>query len=172
MSTYNSSNWDEWIRSALSGNKSDYQKLLTNVRGWLIAYYRKRVAEGAVEDLVQDTLLAVHNKRHTYDPKQPFGPWLAAVARYRLIDFYRANAKHTHVELDEDLEETKTVDPTVSMDLKKLLQQISPKQAKVIELLKLREMSVQEVSAQTGYSQSAVKVMAHRGLKKLQALVQ
>ena len=48
-------------------------------------------ARGAApaEDLVQETLIAIHSRRATYDPGQPFTAWVYGIARYKLIDEFR-----------------------------------------------------------------------------------
>ncbi len=119
------------------------------------------------------TLLSLHEKRHTYDPASPFLPWIAAVARHKLIDHVRKTGRHVHVELDEELTGSGGDLPAelAARDIEALLKTLPPEQARAIRLHKLNELSVGEVSATTGKSASNVKVMVHRGLKKLQALV-
>lgn len=130
----------------------------------------KRVHQDGIEDLVQDTLLAVHNKKHTYDPSRSFGAWVNAVARHKWIDKIRANIKHIDVELDENMaspNENQII--CAKHDVAKLLKLIPTVQAEIIEMVKLQELSIEEVAIKTGYSQSYIKVAVHRGMKKLQA---
>jgi len=173
MTKYNNQRWDGWIRAALKGDQKAYRLLLTNLRLWLAAYFPKRVHYNAVEDLVQDTLLTLHAKRQTFDPHYSFGPWIAAVARHRWIDHLRATLKYVETQLDDNFlyQETER-DACAKHDVKALLKLIPPPQAKVIELVKLRELSIEEVSKQTGHSPSSVKVMVHRGMKKMMAAVE
>lgn len=176
---YKTDQWTGWMQEALDGNQKSYHKLLTNLQGWLTAYYRKRVYAADVEDLVQDTLMTLHNKRQTYDPKQPFGPWIAALARYRWIDHLRANSKYannTSFDADEtdmleaEIQHTPAAFNMVGDDVRMFLKKIPTAQAKVIELVKLQEFSIKEAADQTGHSEASVKVMVHRGLKKLQLI--
>ena len=80
------------MAAAQRGDKAAYRLLLDELRSWLARYYRRRLTEAHVDDAVQDALLAIHNKRHTYDPARAFAPWLAAIARYKWIDRLRAMA--------------------------------------------------------------------------------
>ena len=66
---------------APAGDRSAYRLLLDDLRGRLAHYYRRRLPAEMLDDAVQDALMAVHAKRHTYDPARLFGPWLAAMAR-------------------------------------------------------------------------------------------
>jgi RNA polymerase sigma-70 factor (ECF subfamily) len=172
MPTYNSQEWQDLMRAAQAGDAQAYGSLLRALRPWLLSYFRRRLHGGDVEDLVQMTLLSLHEKRHTYNPDAPFMPWIAAVARHKLIDYVRKTGRHVHVELNEDLGLSDGMQPDLAArDVAVLLAQLPKDQARVISLHKLQDMSVDEVSRATGKSPSAVKVIVHRGLKKLQAMV-
>jgi len=173
MSTSNSDRWDEWMRAALLGDQAAYRLLLAELHAWLGAYFGKRIHSGAVEDLVQDTLLTLHAKRHTFDPSLPFGPWISAIARHRWIDYMRKTLKYVPTTLEEDMHPAASgQEAGVRQDVQKLLKMIPPAQAEVIEMAKIREMSVAEISRQTGHSPASVKIMVHRGMKRMMAAVE
>ncbi len=174
MNTYKSNEWDNWMQAALTGDKAAYNNLLTHVKQWLHAYYSKRIGPEHIDDLVQETLMTVHTKRHTYDPTKPFGPWLSAVAKYRWIDFLRASKSNLSVELDEETLPGSSNHESIlaKHDLEKLMGHLPTKQAKVIKMVKLQEMSMKEVSDATGQSVSSVKVTVHRGIKKMMAMIE
>ncbi|MES2663326.1 MAG: sigma factor, partial [Pseudomonadota bacterium] len=94
MQTYHSDEWQKWMLAALKGDQQAYRLLLTYVRSWLIAYFRKRIQGSSVEDLVQETLLTLHNKRQTFDPDLSFFPWIIAIAKHRWIDHLRKTLKY------------------------------------------------------------------------------
>src|SRR5260370_16983428 len=80
--------------AGLDGDAAAHRSLLTSLSGYLRAYYRRQLGrlgrsgtDG--EDLVQEALLAIHTRRHTYDPVEPLTPWVHAIARYKLIDHLR-----------------------------------------------------------------------------------
>jgi len=161
------------MAAAQKGDAKAYRALLEVLRPWLLSYFRRRLPGADVEDLVQMTLLSLHEKRHTYDPGSPFLPWIAAVARHKLIDHVRKTGRHVHVELDEELIGAGGDLPAelAARDIEALLKVLPPEQARAIRLHKLNELSVDEVSTATGKSASNVKVLVHRGLKKLQSIV-
>lgn len=160
------------MRAAQGGDAAAYRLLLAELRPWLSAYFRRRLRGGDSEDLVQMTLLSVHEKRHTYDPGAPFMPWIAAVARHKLIDYVRRNSRHVHVELNEDTAQDDGLQPDLAAhDVRVLLSRLPKEQARIIALQKIEGLSVEDIAAQTGRSASSIKVIVHRGLKKLRALV-
>lgn len=129
-----------------------------------------------VEDLVQESLLAIHNKRHTFDPGQPLGAWVHAIAKYKLVDFLRGRgireSLNESVEDAGELFSPSNVEATEARrDIMKLLDQLPEKQRMPIIHTKLEGLSVEEAAEMTGMSVSAIKVGVHRGLKRLASLV-
>lgn len=127
------------------------------------------------EDLVQETILAIHLKLHTYDPAEPLTPWVYAVARYKLIDFLRrTRASSADVPIDEAnnaLAHDDNIDAESSYDLKRLMQRLPEKMRSPIEAVELEGQSIAEAADRCGLSESGVKVNIHRGLKALAALI-
>jgi RNA polymerase sigma factor (sigma-70 family) len=167
------SDWRALMVAAQSGNAETYRRLLTEVSAWLHRYYVRRLPTPMVDDAVQEVLLAVHEKRHTYDPAQPFGPWLAAIARYKWIDRLRAMKAAPSETLSDALpvqDHGNAVQDARSLEL--LLGRLKPAQAEVIRLVKLQGLSLEEAASRTGQTVSLVKVNIHRGLGRLTALVQ
>jgi RNA polymerase sigma-70 factor (ECF subfamily) len=124
------------------------------------------------EDAVQNVLLAIHEKRHTYDPGRPFGPWLAAIARYKWIDRLRSLKADASEPLDENMGGPDHEDSVIAgSTLNQLLAELPPAQAEAIRLVKLEGYSVEETSRATGQSISLVKVNVHRGLKRLVSII-
>jgi len=164
--------WGELMAAAQGGHGGAYRRLLGELRQWLTRYYARRVPPALVDDAVQDALIAIHDKRHTYDPARPFRPWLAAVARHKWIDRLRAMARERTDALPDDIatggHEEAVVSATV---LRELMGTLKPAQADAIRLVKLEGYSIEEASAKTGQSGSLVKVNIHRGLAKLAAIV-
>jgi RNA polymerase sigma factor (sigma-70 family) len=166
------SEWGSWMAAAQSGDAGAYHRLLTEIGVWLRRYYARRLPPAMIDDAIQDTLLAVHEKRHTFDPARPFLPWLAAIARYKWIDRLRAMKSAPTEALTEDVAVADHGD-TVSnaRSLERLLEELKPAQSEVIRLVKLQGFSIEEAAARTGQSMSLVKVNIHRGLGRLAALI-
>ena len=163
---------------ALAGDNDAYAAFLTQSGALLRAYFRRRLvaSPNEVEDLVQETLLALHNRRHTYQTAQRLTPWLYAIARYKLVDLLRAQSPRRALEvpLDDDDGASSLLAADASpaesrRDLLKLLDTLPERHRVPIVLVKLEGRSVAEASQASGMSESAVKVGIHRGLKRLAA---
>jgi RNA polymerase sigma-70 factor (ECF subfamily) len=129
-----------------------------------------------VEDLVQETLLAVHIRRHTYDAAQPLTAWVHAIARYKLVDLLRRRAGREALAdpLDDSLDVFAASDSDAGdarLDLEQLLERLPERQRLPIVCMKLKGLSVAEAAHVTGMSESAIKVGVHRGLKMLAAMI-
>lgn len=160
----------------LGGDAAAYHAFLKELSAHLRAFFRRRLtrAPDEVEDLVQETLLAVHNQRRTYQPDQPVTAWLHAIARYKLIDLLRRRARHdlrndSLDDLPELLAESDTQASEARRDLDGLLATLPDRQRLPIVHVKIEGKSVVETARLTGMSESAVKVGVHRGLKALAA---
>lgn len=162
--------WDALMAVAQGGDAAAYHRLLSEVADWLRRYFARRLPPAMIDDAIQDTLIAVHEKRHTYDPSRPFGAWLAAIARYKWIDALRSlKARPTEV-LDDDIAvPDHEAAITSAWSLERLLGTLKPAQSQVIRLVKLQGLSIEEAAQATGQSATLVKVNIHRGLKRLTA---
>ncbi|PLK22532.1 RNA polymerase subunit sigma-24 [Porphyrobacter sp. TH134] len=150
------------------GDRQAYAALLAECQRWLRRYYSRRIAPAQLDDLVQETLMALHNKRATWDSSRPFLPWLAAIARYRWVDHLRRLYRADECELVTDFagqDEEPAIAARISLD--RLLGILPDAQARAIALVKIEGLSIAEAAEATGQSQSLVKVNIHRGLKKL-----
>ena len=167
---------DEWsalMVAAQDGHGGAYQRLLSEISDWLRLYFNRRLPPGDVDDAVQETLLAVHRRRHTYDPHYPMGAWLAAIAKHKWIDQLRGIGRRPTEELPDDLSVgDHEASVTSASVLERLLGELRPAQAQAILLVKLQGYSIEDVSQETGQSVSAVKMNIHRGLGRLSALIE
>jgi RNA polymerase sigma-70 factor (ECF subfamily) len=157
---------------ARAGDSQAYEQLLRELDAWLCRYYARRLPHPAAEDARQDTLLAIHAKRHTYLPSRSFGAWIVAIARYKWIDRIRDASRYSELSPDEEIPVEDHGGAAISAAaLDHLLGQLKPAQESVIRLVKLRGLSIASASGATGQSASLVKINIHRGLKKLAALL-
>jgi len=162
--------------AGLDGDTAAYRILLDQLSRHLRSYFRSklaRIGRGAAEaeDLVQEVLLAIHTRRHTYDPGEPFTPWLYAIARYKLIDHLRrTKGSLVNIPLDDvgELAEQDTHNKVESgHDLQKLMSKLPDKMRRAIQCVKIEGLSIAEAAKRCGMSESAVKVNIHRGMRAL-----
>jgi RNA polymerase sigma-70 factor (ECF subfamily) len=156
-----------------TGDRQAYAALLEACQRWLRGYYSRRIAPAQLDDLVQETLIALHTKRASWDSSRPFLPWLAAIARYRWVDHLRRLYRADEHELHEELIGTDD-EPAIAarISLGRLLGLLPEAQAHAITLVKIEGLSIAEASQATGQSESLVKVNIHRGLKKLAHIIE
>jgi len=168
------------MMAVLKGDAVAYRTLLDRVSCYLRSYYKAKLAHvgrGATEaeDLVQDVLMAIHTRRHTYDPRELFTPWLHAIARYKLIDHLRrTKASWVDVPLVDASEVVARDDHAgveSGLDLQKLLNRLPEKMRRAIQCVKIEGLSVAEAAKRCEMSESAIKVNVHRGLRALAALI-
>lgn len=162
----------------LAGDGDAYRAFLRELAAHLRRFLGKRLQgrKDDVEDLVQECLIAVHAKRHTYDTTQPLTPWIHAIAHYKLADHLRGNAAGGIARADFDDEPDWRTSACLDVadarrDLAKLLARLPARQRLPILHVKIEGLSVAEAAGVTGMSISAVKVGIHRGLKALAAMV-
>ncbi|MCU0967330.1 MAG: sigma-70 family RNA polymerase sigma factor [Rubrivivax sp.] len=166
-----------WLR-AQAGDEAAYRECLGRLAVRLRGYLRRRMQSlpDDLEDLVQETLLALHLQRGTYDPDVAVSAWALAIARHKLVDLWRRrgrrDALHDAIDdVDESLLVAVPQEADTQRDLGRLLEELPAAQRTAIVLTKIEGLSVAEASRRTGASESAIKVQVHRGLKKLAALV-
>ena len=158
----------------LGGEAQAYHAFLKELSAHLRAFLKRRLARlpDEVEDLVQETLLAVHNQRHTYDAGQPLTAWVHAIARYKLVDLLRRRAGRDALNdpLDDEIDVLGASDVEAAdarRDVAALLARLPERQRRPIVLMKIEGLSVAEAARAAGLSESAVKIGIHRGLKAL-----
>lgn len=166
--------------AGLGGDAAAHRTLLEKLSGYLRAFYRSKLVRAArtaeaTEDLVQEALMAVHTKRHTYDPGELLTPWVYAIARYKLIDYLRrTRASMTDVPIEDAGEIVAHNDHDAAesaLDLARLLARLPDKMRLAIQYVKLDGHSVADAATRCGISESAIKINVHRGLKILAASV-
>jgi RNA polymerase sigma-70 factor (ECF subfamily) len=171
---------DEWtglMRSAIAGDNAAYHRLLKAVTPVLRAAARRGLARAGQpvdqsEDIVQDILLAVHLKRHTWDVSAPFAPWLFAIARNKLIDALRRRGRRIFVDIDDFAETLPGEAPAETApagEVAAQLQTLPARQRDVLQSIAVDSASIKDTAAKFSMSEGAVRVALHRGLASLTA---
>ena len=169
--------WSALMRAANAGDAAAYEKLLRDLARALRAATRAgllRAGRSAAdaEDVVQDTLLAIHLKRHTWDATAPLGPWVRAIARNKLIDALRKRRGGAQVSIDDlvDILPAENAEPQApARDVERHVGALPERQRDVVRAMAVDGASSQECAAKLGMSEGAVRVALHRGLTTLAA---
>lgn len=157
-----------------AGDREAYRLLLVRVDAWLRRYLAGKLPESQIDDLVQDTLLSMHQRRASYDPSREFLPWLAAIARYRWIDHLRRGYRKSETALEaHDPPQPSGEGPVVArLSLESLLDRLPQKQVEAIVLVRIQGLSIPEAAHRCGQSEGMIKINIHRGLNKMRRMVE
>jgi RNA polymerase sigma-70 factor (ECF subfamily) len=166
--------WAVLMRAGMAGDETAYRTFLKAITPSIrlsarrnLARYGLDVADG--EDVVQDTLLAIHLKRQTWDQDRPIGPWISAIARNKLIDLMRRRGRAVKVPID-DVVEILAAEESSSLeayDVGRMLQNLNDKQRTVVRSLAVDGASVRETAERLNMTESAIRVTLHRAVKAL-----
>ena len=174
--------WSEAMRAERRGDAASYGRLLREVAELLRKVIRARLARLGLgvddtEDLVQEVLIGLHNKRHTWDDTRPFLPWLYAVTRYKVADAARRLRREAHYFRDiSDDEWSSLFEATEedemergAIDLEGHLSRLPAGQREVVRAWAIEGTSIRATAEKLGTSEGAVRVTLHRALKRLAA---
>lgn len=163
------------MRLALGGDDAAYRRLLGELAGMLRGWVRRELSRqgydiSEAEDIVQETLIAIHLKRSTWDKERPFLPWLRAVGRHKMIDSLRRRGRRVMVPIDDfaDLLPAPEAEAALSADaLDKHLAQLPAGQERVVRAISVDGLSIGETASRLTMKEGAVRVALHRGLAAL-----
>ncbi len=162
------------MRAVLAGDETGYGALLSDIAGLVRALARHKINPQSgldPEDIVQETLLAIHLKRHTWRTDAPIGPWIYAIARYKIIDAFRRRGQRIELDIDtfaETLAEPEE-ERASQRDIERALGALSEGQRKVVSSISLEGHSISETAEHLGMKETAVRVALHRGLAAIAA---
>jgi RNA polymerase sigma-70 factor (ECF subfamily) len=164
------------MQAALAGDAAAYERLLRDLANVLRSYVRRslvraRLPVSEVEDVIQETLLAIHLKRHTWDTRVPITPWVLAITHHKLVDLLRRRRRHVNLSIEEiqDHPAEDNAAPATQGELDRHLATLSARQREVIRAIALGGASIREAAKQLGTSEGAIRVALHRGLAALAA---
>ena len=173
--------WSDWMAAAQSGDRLAYERLLRECAPLIRRVARRQGVQGdRVDDVVQEVLLTVHRARHTYDPARSFTAWLCTIAQRRAIDALRHRGRqdrrevHAPFAYENHPEEATGLERDLALDgqgpaLQAAIDQLPPGQREAIQVLALRQLSLEEAAGATGKTKGALKVNMHRALNSLRA---
>jgi len=166
---------DKLMRAANRGDADAYRHLLRLLAPLLRVFSRRALLRPGtstedVEDIVQETLLAMHLKRHTWIETQPLLPWVRAIAHNKLVDHLRRSGRGQHVPIDA-FEDLLVADEATSaangLDAEIAIEKLKGRQRDVVVAISLEGRSAREVGERLGMTEGAVRVVLHRALRSL-----
>ena len=170
--------WTRLMHAALDGDERAYRRLLESLASHLRAAVRGSCARAGlasadVEDVVQETLLAIHLKKHTWDRSRSAGPWITAIVRYKLIDSIRRRGGREQIQIDEleaILPAEEADENSDRQDAQRVLASLGERQRQIVQYIAIDGCSMREAGEKLNMNEGAVRVALHRALKKLAGL--
>lgn len=167
--------WSEQMRAAIAGDELAYRDVLTGLTPVIRSAARSGLNRfGAepndIEDVVQETLLAIHLKRHTWRQSEPLKPWVLAIARNKLIDILRRRGHRVNVPIEDyaDVLPAPVMEPGLDgEEVSAMLDVLPPRQRDLVRLITLEGLPVREVAGRLAMKEGAVRVALHRSLKAM-----
>jgi RNA polymerase sigma-70 factor, ECF subfamily len=162
--------WALLMRAARSGDAAAYDRCLRDIAKGLRPMVRRGLTRAGrgddTEDVVQEILLAVHVKRHTWDESRPIGPWLAAIARYKLIDALRRRGSRVELPIEDfsDILPAAEAAPDNAPAIARSLAALPERQRAVVQSIAVEGASIGSTAKTLAMSEGAVRVALHRGL--------
>lgn len=167
--------WAAGLKAGMAGDAAAYDRCLRDMASVLRPLMRGAALRAGMsaadgEDMVQEVLIAVHMKRHTWDETRPVGPWLRAIAHYKLVDAVRRRGKRVHVPIDdftETLAAAETAPQISESEVERSLAALAPRQREVVRTIAVDGASISETAAKFEMTEVAVRSALHRGLAML-----
>lgn len=171
--------WSALLLAANAGDGQAYARFLHAVTPVIRGIIRSRgrsFPADQQEDIVQDVLLGLHLKRHTWRPDHPVRPWVYAIARYKVIDAFRKHGVAVHLPI-EDFSDTLAAAETIPLaardnqrEVERLIGQLDPRSAEIVRAVELREEPQATLSARLQIAPATLRVILHRAMKRLAVL--
>jgi len=160
------------LLAGLAGDRTAYADFLSQLSPILYRLIRRKIPMCDVEDVLQEVLISIHKARHTYDGKRPLMPWVIAIASFRMTDCLRKTySEMRHIQVDiadyENVLEAVTETPGDNESINEMLVGVGQRERKILSLMHVEGYTASEVGSQLGMKESAVKVAAHRAIKKI-----
>ncbi len=166
--------WSHLMSQAQQGDERCYAILLEELGGVIAVFLKSRFGPiDLIEDCVQESLIAIHAARHTYDAKRLFRPWFFSIVRNRTIDMLRSQRSYkTALEKNRlgHIEGTTTpIEDEINKSM--VFSMLAPAYRDVLLLTKVAGFTTAETAEKLGLSESAVRVRVHRGIKETRKIL-
>lgn len=170
--------WSTWMVRAQGGDADSYRRLLTEIGGVIEAYLKRRFGHREwVADCVQESLLAMHRARHTYDPGRRLWPWMVTIVKHKAVDMLRRDAVRARTEVGSadapgSCATGSGLEHDSALDAARLLGLLKPEYRQALILTKLEGRSIDEAAVTMGISPSAMKTRVHRAIRLVQRMLE
>jgi RNA polymerase sigma-70 factor (ECF subfamily) len=168
MSKTNWNHIDLLAKKTISGDQNSYREFLECIRDYVQIKINRTIPASSRDDVLQEVLLAIHKSLKTLDLSKSCKSWVNAIAHYKVSDFLRTLYKEINFEnelgdlisSDIDLTEIKQYITHVTSIL-------NDNERLILFKLKYEGYTVSEVAKEVALSESNIKVISFRAIKKV-----
>lgn len=166
----------ELFRRGIVGDQASYALFLTRITPWCRRVVARRIPTADIEDVVQEALISIHKACHTYDGARPLMPWLISIVSFRITDHLRKQyrtMRHATVDIDAFAETLADVTESQESDesIEALLKDVPEREQRILTMMHVEGYTAKETGERLGMKESAVKVAAHRAIKKIREVL-
>lgn len=160
------------VPKSQNGDTLAYNKLLDKLEIIIKAFIQNKIVNHKdVEDIVQDSLIAIHKSIGTYKEKQKFKSWVFTIVRFKITDHLRVVINQNKNVINADIIDFIPNNESYCIDnndmLNNALNELNFTEKQIILWQKVDGYSYKKVAYLLNKSETSVKLISHRGLKKL-----
>jgi RNA polymerase sigma-70 factor (ECF subfamily) len=159
------------IRALSAGDHTALRELFERHASWVALRLRRRLPADAVEDVLQETFVAIWRGAGRYQAQGEVGAWIWGIARRQAANWLRKHDRHDPVFEIEDADDAATT-AVQRADLQRALARLGPAGSEPRELARLalvEERSVSDVARILDIPEGTVKSRVHRLRRRLRA---
>lgn len=175
MRSNNNQRWTELMKKSQSGYKKEYELLLNELSVFLNNYFKNKISKKSdIDDIVQETLIAIDKAKHTFDANRSFMSWFLAIAHYKIADYYRADIRRSDLEVvdtDALVEITCNQNNPEIEYIYEAIEKLPAREREIVKLVKIDGFSMKEIAQRTKLSLSNVKILSHRSIKRIKEMI-
>lgn len=170
------SKWEELVFKAQDGDKASYRLFLTECRPLIKKIILKKVGPNFdVDDIVQEVLWGIHKSLATYNRTKPLKPWVLAIVKFKICDFYRKKSKEIKTEALENVTNTPVatnIHTEGNISGFQTALEAMPEALKTSVLLtQIKGLSYREASEAEGISEVALRKRVSRAYQLMEKLM-
>jgi RNA polymerase sigma factor (sigma-70 family) len=157
-----------------AGELAAFELLYGRLTAELRRYFRSSGADGVAQDLVQETFLAIHRSRRTYQPPLPVRPWVFGIARnvlgrHRREAWRRSRHEDRHARPAEEMATPAAALALAPRDLAAALARLPTSRREAWVLHHVHGLSFQQIAARFRIGVGAAKLRSSRAMRALRA---
>lgn len=166
------------IQKTLAGDQQAYSSLVSKYQNYMYTVCLNILKNKPdAEEATQDTFIKAYKKLATYKDESKFSSWLYKIAYRNCLDMLRKRKNTTDIdEVAYGLADSGNVSGELEQDemkqqIRAAIKELNPREAGLITMFYLEELSVKELAETTGMQLSNVKVILFRARIKLATII-